>query len=674
MTKPLLYLALATTFASALWGCQDEAKIAAGQTAAEQVFLHGAIYTADPQQRTVAAMAVSGDKIVFVGSDEDAAQWVGANTIVTDLQGKRVLPGLHDAHIHPAGIIKVDDCNVDNQPLNLAELADFAAACIERLKVPEGEWLVVKQWNFAQNNKPAENLKTLRQALDQASTRHPILLGGSDGHHNATNSAGLALATTPAGEKLGLSAATLAGPFAELAPYVGLDAQGEPNGEVHEDVPKLLGVGHAILGNISALIAEAGQVPVLLNSQGITSILDAAFDATGPSLYDPLLQQGKLSLRVSLAQYYDPNAYKAADGTIDVDRIMAAAVATRQKYASVANVKADKLKYFVDGVIEGNPLSTPPTLPNAAQLHDFHQPIFSQDEGSGDVVLKGYVDPDGAVCKQLAALGTNRLSRDEIRAFSAPNGFHPAQCQRANGVMFQSADTTLRFARAAVANDLDVHFHAIGDRAVRTAVDTIGAVTTDTPATNRHSIAHAQLVAPEDVARLAQLKIPVVFTYAWAVRDFGYDVSVIPFIDQIGSLQEMYKPENYYMQQAYPAGSLRAAGGVPVGGSDAPVDTADPRPFHNIEKAVTRDEGEGPMNAAEGLGILDAIDAYTISGARMMRQQDLTGSLEAGKKADFIILDRDIIALANEGEADAVSDTRVLETWFDGARVYVQAP
>jgi predicted amidohydrolase YtcJ len=672
MRKPLIKLALATTFATFLWGCQYRATPAGERPGAAQVFLHGTIYTADPGQRTVAAMAVNGDRIVFVGSDEDAAAWVGADTIVTDLQGKRVLPGLHDAHLHPAGIIEVDDCNLDNQAVNLAQLADFAAACIERLKVPEGKWLVVKQWNFAQDNRPAADLRTLRQALDLASTRHPILLGGSDGHHNATNSAGLALATTAAGERLGLSAATLAGPFAELAPYVGLDAQGEPNGEVHEDVPKVLGVGHAILGSVAALIPEAGQIPVRLNSLGITSIFDAAFDPTGPSLYDALVEQGKLSLRVTLAQYYDPNAYKAADGSIDIDRIMAEARATREKYERVANVKADKLKYFVDGVIEGNPLSTPPTLPNAAQLRDFQQPIFSQDERSGEITLEGYVDPDGEVCKPVSAQGVAKMSREAIAAFTAANGFHPAQCQRLNGVMFQSTDTTLRFARAAVANDLGMHFHAIGDRAVRTAVDTIAAVTSGTPATNRHSIAHAQLVAPEEITRLAALKIPVAFTYAWAVRDFGYDVTVIPFIDRIGSLQDMYQAENYYMQQAYPARSILAAGGILAAGSDAPVDTADPRPFHNIEKAVTRDEGEGPMNAAEGLAILDAIDAYTISGARLMHQQDITGSLEAGKKADFIILDQDIIALANEGRADEIADTQVLETWFDGQPVYRQ--
>ena len=87
---------------------------------------------------------------------------------------------------------------------------------------------------------------------------------------------------------------------------------------------------------------------------------------------------------------------------------------------------------------------------------------------------------------------------------------------------------------------------------------------------------------------------------------------------------------------------------VLAAGSDAPVVSADPMPFHNIEMAVTRDDGDGPLNASEGIGILDAIDAYD-----QRRPHDAAGGYHrfAGnrQKADFIILDRDIIALANEG-------------------------
>ncbi len=677
MTIPYARLIAPLALACALSGCQDEAGTAAPSTAqpttktpvAERVFLNGVIYTADAQQRSVSAMAVNGDRIVFVGDDAAARSWLGEDTIVTDLQGKRVLPGLHDAHVHPVGVIEVEDCNLDNEPVDLAELATFTAACLERLQVPPGEWLLVKQWNFAQNNKPAGELTTLRQALDAASTEHPILLGGSDGHHNATNSAGLALATNAAGEQVGLTAATLGGEFKDFAPFVGLDANGEPNGEVHEDTPKLLGAGHAILGNVEGLVEEAGQIPARFNSLGVTSILDAAYNPEIAPLYDALLAQDALTLRVALAQHFDPNEFKSG-GVVDLDAIMKQAAATREKYRDKPNIKADKLKFFVDGVIEGNPLSTPPTLPNAAQLKDYYQPRFGLDETSGDVTFAGYVDPAGDACKPAIELGISSLNREQIDSFIAANGFHPAQCQRSNGVLMQPADTVNRFVAAAVANDFGVHLHAIGDRAVRTAVDAIAAVTTGKPATNRHSIAHAQLIHPDDIARIAALRIPVAFTYAWAVRDFWYDATVIPFVDQIGSLEDMYNPANYYIQQAYPARSILDAGGVPAGGSDAPVDTADPRPFHNIEKAVTRDEGEGPMNAAEGLDILDAIDAYTVNGARLMQQEEVTGSLEAGKKADFIILDQDIIALANSGDIDKVSDTSVLETWFDGQVVY----
>ncbi|MEE4144698.1 MAG: amidohydrolase family protein [Halieaceae bacterium] len=683
MTRPTPRLALAifaTAIAATLWGCQDKpgaqpadtrpaSQAPAAKPVAERVYVNGAIYTADKLQQTASAMAVGGDRILFVGDDEAAAAWIGDDTVVTDLQGKRVLPGLHDAHVHPVETVKIDRCDLANEPLDLGALADFVSACLARLQLSPGDWLVVKNWNFSDGNKPAEGLRTLRTALDRASGTHPILLENSDSHHFATNSAGLARARTVAGEQVGLSAATLPLHFEDLAPFIGVDAAGEPNGEVHETVYLRLGVSRAELMNLAALIPEIGQMPAWFNSRGITSLLEAAFYPELAPAYDSLASQGGPSLRITLAQFYEPAEFSDSDGALDMDAILSQARATREKYDNVENIKADHLKYFVDGVLEGNPLATPPTLPNGAQLEDFHQPTFALEAASQEIRLGAYVDPDSAVCK---AAGTNPPNRADVEAFIAAKGFHPAQCLRSNGVLFEPVETTRRFLEAADANDFSVHFHAIGDRAVRVATDAIAAVTTAAPVANRHSIAHAQLVNPDDIPRIAALKIPVAFTYNWAIRDHGYDLTVIPFIDRIDSLQAMYDPANYYMRHAYPAGAILAAGGVLTAGSDAPVVSDDPMPFQNIEMAVTRDDGEGPLNARQAIGILDALDAYTINGARMLRQDAITGSLEAGKKADFIILDRDPIALANSGKAEEISGTRVLETWFDGVRVYQQ--
>jgi predicted amidohydrolase YtcJ len=108
-----------------------------------------------------------------------------------------------------------------------------------------------------------------------------------------------------------------------------------------------------------------------------------------------------------------------------------------------------------------------------------------------------------------------------------------------------------------------------------------------------------------------------------------------------------------------------------MAGSDAPVLTTDPQPFVNMEFAVTRAKhGLPPTSPWQRINIRDVLDAYTINGANGLRRGDEIGSLVPGKSADFIIVDQDVLALADAGHADRIGQTRVLETWFRGKRVY----
>jgi predicted amidohydrolase YtcJ len=219
-----------------------------------------------------------------------------------------------------------------------------------------------------------------------------------------------------------------------------------------------------------------------------------------------------------------------------------------------------------------------------------------------------------------------------------------------------------------------VHAHAIGDRAVRVAADAFeeNKLAADAAGLTQ-SIAHAQLVNPDDQARLGRLGVYMAMTFAWALPDPIYDMSVIPFIEQVGGLDELYDPQSYYMQNVYPAASMQHLGAVIVAGSDAPVDTREPRPFYNLQQAVTRSMDGRVYNAAQRLDIGDAIAAYTINGARMLGQADQLGSLEPGKLADLIVLDQNLVELAEQDQADHIADTHVLMTIFDG-KVVFEAP
>jgi predicted amidohydrolase YtcJ len=150
-------------------------------------------------------------------------------------------------------------------------------------------------------------------------------------------------------------------------------------------------------------------------------------------------------------------------------------------------------------------------------------------------------------------------------------------------------------------------------------------------------------------------------------------MSVIPFLQKISgnSLAARHVAGSYYEANTYPFRAVKDGGGTLVAGSDAPVGTRDPQPFVNMATAVTRRiPGQPVLNAAQAVTIREVLDAYTINGARMLGRDKEIGSLEVGKSADFAMLDRDILTLADIGKADDIGGTKVLETWFEGRSVY----
>jgi hypothetical protein len=651
------------------------ATLAAAQSTgpADVVLTDGRVYTADAGHSVTQALAVKDGKVVFVGSSAEARRFVGPGTRTERLGGRLVLPGLVDSHIHPLDILDLDVCNLDSKPLTLRELSTAVAHCLTHYRTPPGQRLIVHQWNYTAGNQPDPQHPTLRAALDKVSTLVQIQLLGNDAHHGAFNSLALSQAKNAQGQTVGLSKATLGGEFAAYRALVGVDGSGEPNGAVNEDARYLINPRSMSYTDLAEVAQAPERVPQKLNSVGITAFFDAMASPAGLPVYDKLLASGKLTARVVLAQFYDPSRTRTAAGTVDYDAILAQAKAVRAKYANTPLLHADFIKLFADGVLEGNPFSIPPTLPNAASLHPFLQPIFATDP-KGHATVSGYVDTGSAVCTDVRAHPEKYGSDTAIASFSRARGYHPAQCTISSGHLQHSREIILEYVKRMHLAGFNIHIHAISDRSVRTALDAIEAArAADGNSTTRDSLAHLQLVAPADVERIGRDHLYVAFTYAWMDTDPDYDITVIPFFEPVhgNSYEALHPPGSYYGSNTYPVAAVKAAGGILTAGSDAPVETNDPRPFINIARAITRAlPGEPALNPQQRITVREAIEAYTINGARMLNLQQEAGSLEPGKSADFIVLDRDILELADGGHPEKIGDTRVLATWFRGKRVY----
>ncbi|MDL9978548.1 amidohydrolase [Microbacterium sp. ASV49] len=205
-----------------------------------------------------------------------------------------------------------------------------------------------------------------------------------------------------------------------------------------------------------------------------------------------------------------------------------------------------------------------------------------------------------------------------------------------------------------------VHFHAIGDRAVRECLDAVGhALERNGRNDNRHHIAHLQVVHPEDIARFRALGVAANMQSLWAALEPQMVELTLPFL---GSPRDAWQ---------YPFGDLQRSGAVLAAGSDWSVSS--PNPLAAIHTAVNRlaapEYAEGdyePFLPEQAIDLATSLTAYTAGSAWVNHLDDVTGTIEVGKYADLVVLDRDPFA----GPSDEIGATRVLQTFVEGDRVY----
>lgn len=219
---------------------------------------------------------------------------------------------------------------------------------------------------------------------------------------------------------------------------------------------------------------------------------------------------------------------------------------------------------------------------------------------------------------------------------------------------------------AAIARRLDkegfqIHIHAIGDWAVRNTLDGLEAARqANGPSANRHQMAHLELINPADMPRFHALDVTANFQPYWLYQDVWLERNTLPYI----GLERA--------SHLYQIGTVLRTGARLALGSDWPISS--PNPFLGLEVGASHQNPKKPDEPVwqpdERVPLETLLKAYTIGGAWINRAERDTGSLEVGKAADFIIIDRDILAVP----IHEVGKTQVLSTYVDGKLVYQRPP
>jgi predicted amidohydrolase YtcJ len=590
---------LICTVLAGLMSCAAQA--AEPQRAADRAYRHGQVYTVDAHDSVQTALAIREGRIVYVGNDAGLAPFMGPKTALVDLQGRTLMPGLVDGHMHPLqGGSSLLKCNLNYKQLRVEEMQAMIQSCLDQSRAREPDaWLEVVNW-FQEGMLPAGTV-THRGILDALKTRRPIFVMSSFGHTALVNSRGLELA--------GIGARTPD----PLGGKVGRDASGNPSGlledAAHEAVAKLIPAATPA-DDVKAALAALDA----LRRQGVTTFLDAAAEAPSLEAFAAVQRQGMLTARAHFAVLITPPQGR------DATQAVASVKALAQRYDQGETVPDPRLtvrnvKLFLDGVITA-PAST-------------------------GAMLTPYLSLQGAPANPHWAPSASR----------GPEVYFPAPILAALLVEVAGAG-------------FEPHMHADGDRAVREGLDGVAALRRRFPGRDiRAAIAHDEIVDPADFPRYRMLNVNPVLSFQWEKQA----------ADTMEGAESYLGPARFkYME---PAGFLASAGARIAFGSDWPVDPLDE--WFALKVGITRTNAPQPdhkyagrLSEDPGLSRAEVLRAITLNSSYELHQDASTGSLEVGKLADLIVLDRNILDIP----AAEIADVKVLQTLVGGRIVYEAGP
>jgi predicted amidohydrolase YtcJ len=394
-----------------------------------------------------------------------------------------------------------------------------------------------------------------------------------------------------------------------LGGKVGRGASGSPSGiledAAQEKVAKLIPTPTAA-DNVKSAMAALDA----LRRQGVTTFLDAAAESADVEAFAAVQRDGALTARAHFAVVIPPPQGRDPKGAV------AAVKSLAQRYdqgevGPEPKVTVRNVKLFLDGVITA-PAST-------------------------GAMLKPYLKLQGAPGNQHWAPSTSR----------GPDVYFPVSVL---------GPLLIEIAGAG----FEPHMHADGDRAVREGLDGIAVLRKRFPGRDvRAAIAHDEIADPADFARFKQLDVIPVLSFQWEKQ--------AP--DTMEGAREYLGPARFkYME---PAGFLAAAGARIAYGSDWPVDPLDE--WFALKVGVTRTNAPQPdhkyagrLSEDPGLSRKEALRAITMNSSYELHQDQATGSLEAGKLADLIVLDRNFFDIP----AEQIADIKVLQTVVGGRVVF----